>query len=44
MKQSNPDKIKHTAKNKIRRIEKELAKNPNNTKAKESLEKWRKVV
>jgi hypothetical protein len=37
------EKKKHTARNKIRRIEKELKHNPNNTKAKESLEKWRKI-
>lgn len=36
-------KKKHTAKNKIRRIEKELSTNPGNTVAKESLEKWKKV-
>ncbi len=35
------DKIKNTTRNKIRRIEKELKKNPNNTIAKQSLEKWK---
>jgi hypothetical protein len=36
-------KKKNTAKNKIRRITKELEKNPNNIMAKQSLEKWRGV-
>lgn len=33
-------KKKNTAKNKIRRIKRELEKNPNNTYAKRDLEKW----
>ena len=34
-------KKKNTARNKIRRITKELERNPNNTMAKQALEKWR---
>lgn len=37
-------KKRNTAKNKIRRITKELLINPNNTMAKDALEKWRRII
>lgn len=37
------EKILKTKKNKLRRINKELKKNPNNTMARKSLEFWNKV-
>jgi hypothetical protein len=35
-----PDKIKATAKNKVRSLRKELLRNPNNRVAQESLKFW----
>lgn len=40
-KKSREHDVKKTKANKIRRIEKELKRNPNNTKARESLEFWK---
>ena len=38
---SREHNVSKTKENKIRRIEKELKTNPNNTKARESLEFWK---
>lgn len=40
-KKSRDHDVKKTKANKIRRIEKELKINPNNTRARESLEFWK---
>ena len=41
---TSEQKKRNTAKNKIRKITKELMYNPNNTMAQTALEKWRKVT